>query len=121
MAKIPEFLLKSLYVKGSLKQTETGFEFQMKNNLGPARIIGAQPLLLDRKPVPLEKSTFVLGELEAYFADVNEKDSVLMRKGEALIVSVQETALKRGRRSLGIHIKVKDMGPVRFTVTDQVK
>ena len=48
MAKIPEFLLRALYVKGSLRNNEDGFQFQLKNEIGPARIIGARPLQLDR-------------------------------------------------------------------------
>jgi hypothetical protein len=59
MAKIPEFLLRLLYVKGSLKNHDDGFEFQMKNELGPARIASARPLTLDRKPIPLGSCLFV--------------------------------------------------------------
>ena len=44
-----------------------------------------------------------------------------MRKGEAVTVRVNDTALTSGRRTLGINVVVKDMGPVSFTVTDQVK
>jgi hypothetical protein len=50
VAKIPEFMLKALYVRGSLQKTDDGFEFQLKNDLGPARIVGALPLQVDRKP-----------------------------------------------------------------------
>ena len=121
MAKIPEFLLKALYVKGSLRSENDGFEFQMKNDLGPARIIGARPLQLDRKPIPLDSCRFLHGEQEAGFADVNAEDSVLMRKGEAVTVRVNGHKLRPGRRTLGINVVVKDMGNVSFTVTDQVR
>ncbi len=61
MAKIPEYLLRALYVKGSLKNQDDGLEFQMKNELGPARIVGARPLTLDRKPIPVDSCLFVHG------------------------------------------------------------
>jgi hypothetical protein len=93
----------------------------MKNDLGPARIIGVQPLLLDRKPVPVENCSFLHGEHEAFFTDVNLDQSVLMRKGEALTVSVRDSIIKRGRHNLGINVIVKDMGSFRFTVSDQAK
>ncbi len=121
MAKIPEFLLKSLYVKGSLRLTANGFQFKLKNDLGLARIIGVHPLLLDRKPIPMENCSFLHGEHEAFFTDVNADQSVLMRKGEALTISIRDLIIKRGRHYLGIHVIVKDMGSVRFTVSDQVK
>jgi hypothetical protein len=121
MAKIPEFLLRALYVKGSLRHHEDGFQFQLKNEIGPARIIGARPLQLDRRPIPLENCRFVHGKREANFSDVDANNSVLMRKGEAVTVQVQGTKLHPGRRTLGITVLVKDMGPVAFSVTDAVK
>ena len=121
MAKIPEFMLKALYVKGSLRRTENGFEFQMKNDLGPARIIGANPLQLDRRPIPLENCFFIHGDQEAGFGDVTAENSVLMRKGEAVTVRVTGHPLSPGRRTLAINVVVKDMGTVSFSVTDQVR
>ncbi|MGW8319239.1 MAG: hypothetical protein ACWGPS_08300 [Candidatus Promineifilaceae bacterium] len=120
MPKVPEFLLRALYVKGSLSNNDGGFEFQMKNDLGPARIIGARLLQLDRKPVPLEKCTFIHGDKRASFAEVSPQNSVLMRKGEAITVHVHGVSLQRGRHTLGINVEVKDMGTVSFTVNDQV-
>jgi hypothetical protein len=121
MPKIPEFLLKALYVKGSLQLQENGFEFQMKNDLGPARIIGANPLQLDRRPVPLESCSFIHGDQEAGFGDVTAEESVLMRKGEAVTVRVTDQPLRPGRHTLAINVVVKDMGTVSFSVTDQVR
>jgi len=121
MPKIPEFLLRALYVKGSLIIIENGFEFQIKNELGPARVIGTQPLKIDRKPIPLNQCYFIHGDMIATFSEVSAENSVLMRKGEALTVRVQGTSLRRGRRTLGIGIIVKNMGVVAFCVSDQVK
>lgn len=121
MAKIPEFLLRALYVKGSLCNHGDGFQFQLKNEIGPARIIGARPLQLDRRPIPLEKCRFIHGDREAYFSEVDANNSVLMRKGEAVTVQVEGTTLRPGRRTLGITVIVKDMGPIAFSVTDAVK
>lgn len=121
MAKIPEFLLKALYVKGSLQNNADGFEFQMKNDLGPARIIGARPLQLDRKPIPLDSCRFEHQDQAASFAEVTADNSVLMRKGEAVTVKVDGQPLRPGRRTLGISVIVKDMGNISFSVTDQVR
>ena len=120
MAKIPDFLLRALYVKGSLRSTEKGFEFQIRNDLGPVRIIGARPLTLDRRPIPLEDCLFIHGENMAAFTGVTPENSVLMRKGEALSIQVSGVALKPGRRTLGINVVVKDLGLVRFSVSDKV-
>jgi hypothetical protein len=121
VAKIPEFLLRSLYVKGSLQNNADGFQFQMKNDLGPGRIIGTRPLQLDRKPIALDACRFEHGQESAIFSEVNEENSVLMRKGEAVTILVSGQTLRPGRRTIGINVIVKDMGNVSFTVTDQVR
>ena len=121
MPKVPEFLLRALYEKGSLQIDEGGFTFNIKNELGPVRIIGASPLQLDRKPVPLEKSFFVHGETIAHFSDVTTEKSVLMRKGESLKVKVEGFPLKPGRHTITISVDVKDMGAVKFSVSDQAR
>ncbi len=120
MAKIPEFMLKSLYVKGSLKVEGDGFEFQVNNRLGPARIIGTRPLQLNRVPIPMEKCHFVHGREQASFVDVDADNSVLMPKGEAITVRVLDTPLRFGRHTLGISFIVKDLGPANFSVSDRL-
>lgn len=121
MTKIPDFILRALYVKGSLRNIEEGFEFKILNQLGPVRIVGARPLTVDRRPIPPDKCSFIHGETRATFPEVSEDNSVLLRKGDQITVRAAETSLKPGRRVLGIDILVKDMGQVRFTVTDSVK
>lgn len=121
MAKIPEFLLRALYVKRILRNQDNGFEFQMKNELGPARIVGAKPLTLDRKPIPLDICLFVHSGQSVSFTDVTPETSVLMRKGEAVSVRVDGQTLKRGRHVLGVNVIVKDMGQVSFSFSDRVK
>jgi len=102
LPKIPEFLLRSLYIKRSLKNIDVGFEFQIKNELGPVRVTSAQALRLDRKPVPLDKYQFILGDTIAAFDEVSAENSVPMRKGESLTVLVQGASPLRGRHTLGI-------------------
>ncbi len=47
MPTIPSMLLKKLYQKGSLKNTESGFEFALKNTLAPGTIVGLRTLVVD--------------------------------------------------------------------------
>ena len=48
--KVPGFLLRRLYVKGSLRATETGFSFELHNSLGSGSVNEMRPLTLDRTP-----------------------------------------------------------------------
>ena len=40
MVVVPEFLMKRVYKKGSLKRVENGASFELKNVLGPGFISG---------------------------------------------------------------------------------
>ena len=40
---IPTFLLKKLYVKGSFRNTPTGFQLSLRNTLAPGTLIGTLP------------------------------------------------------------------------------
>lgn len=121
MAKIPQFILKALYVRNSLRKTDDGFEFQLKNEVGPGRVVGTLPLKVDRKPVPLADCSFALGDREAGFESVSPENSVLMRKGEAMTVQVRGVTLRPGRHMLDIGVVVKDIGEVRFTINDALR
>jgi hypothetical protein len=121
MAKIPEFMLKALYVRGSLLRIDDGFEFQIKNELGPARIVGALPLKVDRTQVPLADCSFLYGDEEVAAEALTPENSLLMRKGEAVTIRVRGMALRPGRHTLEIGVAVKDLGELRFTVGDGVR
>jgi hypothetical protein len=47
MVAVPSFLLKRLYVKGSLKNTPEGFQFDLKNSLGSGYGNELLPLVVD--------------------------------------------------------------------------
>ena len=47
MVTVPGFLLRRLYVKGSLQNTEAGVSFQLKNSLGSGYAKGMTAVVLD--------------------------------------------------------------------------
>jgi len=51
MPAIPPFLLKKLYVKGSLQDDEGGFTLALKNVIAPATISGFVGLEVDGRAV----------------------------------------------------------------------
>jgi alpha-N-arabinofuranosidase len=51
MAAVPEFILRKLYVQGSLKAQADGFSFALNNSFAPATVTGFQ-LSVDGSPAP---------------------------------------------------------------------
>lgn len=77
MISVPSFLLKRLYVKGSLQNNEQGFQFQLKNTLGSGYGNELLPLTLDGKELPKESSYFVLDAEETPFPRLAKSDPSL--------------------------------------------
>jgi hypothetical protein len=50
---IPSLLLKKLYTLGSLKNTDGGVAFSIKNRLSDAELVGLRTLAIDGQEIPL--------------------------------------------------------------------
>jgi len=66
VVSVPAFLLRRLYVKGSLHNRADGWGFRLKNGLGSGYAKGMLPLSLDKAEVPMEKSFFATEDVMAH-------------------------------------------------------
>jgi hypothetical protein len=48
----PSYLLQKVYLKGSLKNNEDGFEFALKNIVDTGTLVGMNPLVVDGESIP---------------------------------------------------------------------
>jgi hypothetical protein len=114
-------MLKALYQRDSLRITADGFSFQIKNGIGPVRLIGLLPLRVDRKQVPMARCSLLHGDRELPAEAVSTENSVLVRKGESVTVRVRGTPLRPGRHNLDIGVVAQDLGELRFSVSDRAR
>lgn len=119
--KVPGFLLRQLYVKGSLRSTDNGFAFQVANKLGSGNAHAMKPVTLDGAPQPMAK-TFFQGEdgRRIAFTEVSEAQPFTLAMGHSLTISVEGTPLSRGKHKVGMGFVVKGIGELGFEVTDEV-
>jgi hypothetical protein len=121
MPPVPSILLRGLYVKGSLKSTADGFEFQIKNNVMTGKLVQTLPLKLDYKPIPLEGLSFLVGGQEIAATAASPDNPVLMRRGDAVTARVRGVQLRPGRHTLEINAIAEDVGRISFSVSDEVR
>ena len=119
--KVPAFLLRRLYVKGSLRPTGDGFAFDLKNTLGSGYAEGALPLLLDETELPLAATSFAVEGAVTRFADVSPEQPMTLGMNRAVTVTVDGTRLAAGKHKLSIGFIVVGMGEMRFDVTDVIE
>jgi hydroxymethylglutaryl-CoA reductase (NADPH) len=122
MVTVPAFLLKRLYLKGSLKPTPDGFEFRVENKLGSGYATQMLPLTLDGTEFSLEQSYFLPdGGEEVRFCDVNTERTMTLEVGRGLTMGVHGAApLAAGPHKVGLGFVVQGLNALSFEVSDVV-
>ena len=120
MISIPSFLLKRLYVKGSLRNNADGFQFEIENKLGSGYGNELKPLTLDRGTIPLEKSSFQQDSSEILFSEVSRDRPFTLPVNKRLTVKVKGITLDEGVHKIGMSFVAEGLGKLGFEVTDVV-
>ena len=87
MVSIPSFILRRLYVKGSLRNTDTGVEFQILNKLGSGQARRLLPLTVDDRELPLESCAFHLEDDVVSFQEVTKEKPFAMALNKATVIT----------------------------------
>lgn len=119
MMRVPGFLLRRLYVKGSLRNTAHGFEFDLKNSLGSGYAHRMLPITLDDKEIPIEHCSFHIGAEEHAFANVSMENPFTLAMNRFITIAVRNDALlSQEPHKIGMGFEVKGLGTLRFDFTD---
>ncbi len=118
--QIPTFLLRKLYVKGSLENVDDGFQFKIKNSLSPGTAIGIEPIKVDDKEYPLENTIIRSDETEVPAAEVTQDNSFPIKVGVEIIIHIKGEKLSEGEHKIDISIQTKEAGKLAFDVKDSI-
>ena len=120
MVLVPPFLLRTLYVKGSLRNIEGGFEFQLRNKLGSGYAHALLPLEVDGKEIAADLSFFVVDDTETPFAAVCKESPVTLAVNKTSAIRVRGETLTPGAHKLKMGFVVAGLGSLSFDFTDTV-
>jgi len=120
MIVVPSFLLKRLYVKGSLRNNDQGFQFELKNTLGSGYGNELLPLTLDGKELPKESSYFVVDAEEIPFPAVTKERPFTLARNKTSTILVKGITLSEGPHKIGFSFVVQGLGKLGFEVADLV-
>ena len=118
--QVPAFLLRRLYVKGSLRAQDGGFAFDLKNSLGSGYAEHVLPLTVDGDAVPLETTTFYLDGEGLRFSEISPEKPMTLGMNKTVTIGVDDHTLTVGKHKLGIGFIVTGMGTMQFDVTDVI-
>jgi len=121
MGSIPDFLLQKLYVKGSLRNTASGFELTIQNTLAPGTIVSFPPLQVDGVEYSLENTSAVLPDgSKASALDVSAESPMRFGISDKVKIQVQGQPLTAGPHKLVISAKTREAGLLRIAATDTI-
>jgi len=119
MSIIPEFLLKRVYKKGSLKETEDGVCFDLKNVLGPGFICGFGSITVNDSKFESQMVKFVTQGVEIKAETVTEENPIGFRLGqEGTLILKGAKCLKDGINQIIIELFNPEAGKVSLSLSD---
>ncbi|MHB8376158.1 MAG: hypothetical protein ACYDEB_04295 [Dehalococcoidia bacterium] len=118
--QVPAFLLRRLYVKGSLRNDNGGFAFDLKNSLGSGYAEQVLPLTIDGEQVPPERAAFSVDGEQVRFTDLSGERPFTLAMNKLVTIAVDGTTLEAGKHKIGIGFIVTGMGRMEFDVTDAI-
>ncbi len=116
----PPFILAKLYVKGTLKNTENGFEFSLKNIIDSTMLSGIGPIVVGDKSYEGAAIKMALGDQEWQGDQINKTNLVPVRMGVPLRVLVEGDPLPAGDVKVSVTATTSDIGKIKFDVKDKL-
>jgi hypothetical protein len=116
----PPFILAKLYVKGSLKNTETGFEFSLKNIIDSTMLSGIGPIVVGDKSYEGSAIKMTLGEKEWQGDQIDKAHLVPVKMGVPLRIMIQGEPLAAGAQKISVTATTTDIGKIKFDVKDNI-
>jgi hypothetical protein len=118
--QIPAFLLRKLYVKGSLENVDNGFVFKLKNPLSAGTAVSVQPIKVGETEYPLEALTISSEGVEIKGTDISAENAFPIKVGVEINLHVAGEPLAEGEHKVFISLKTKEAGTLAFDFTDAV-
>ena len=119
MVVVPEFLIKRIYQKGSLKKLEDGASVVLKNVLGPGFISGFNYVEINGVVYSPEEVKFVTNGQELLGTEVSEANPVAFRLGQSgTLVMSGKASVVEGVNKIVIEAMNPEAGVVKLSVDD---
>lgn len=120
MVYVPGVLSNRVYEKGSLQNTDDGFEFYFTNRMTPVRISGMRDIKVEVDGVryPAEKISLKLGNKHISVKDGNVDGTYTFAKSQKLRIRIDGDKLDDGNHTVRISFITNEYGGASMKVHD---
>jgi hypothetical protein len=120
LSMFPSSVLSKLYVKGSLKNTDQGFELAIKNMIDSAVLSGVGPIIVDGKTYDSPQLRLMVDNQERRGDQVTSADPLPMYFGRQLCIYVDGERLQPGDHQVVVNANTREIGRVTLDFTDSL-
>lgn len=117
--KIPSFVLRQLYVKGSLRREPTALRFALRNTLAHARLTGLRSLRVDGQDIAPDRVRLRLAGREVDPTQVSKDAPLEFERGAEAEVRVAG-ASPQGKAKVRLEAESAEFGPLVIEFEDTV-
>ncbi len=114
----PPSMLARLFVRGSLKNTPTGYEFKLKNVIDSGTLTGLGTFTMDNATVDPSKVLLKVGEKEVRGDQLARENPLFVRAYAEILISVEGAPLAAGEHSLALQVSAREAGRLQFNITE---
>jgi hypothetical protein len=111
--------LAKLYVKGSLKNQDNGFVFQLKNLIDSGSVSGITKLTVDGEEKSLEGVTVTMGEKVRVVSEITWSTSLYVYYGATISFFVPGE-LQPGEHTILLQVNAPELGQISLPVKDTI-
>ena len=120
LSMFPSFVLTKLYVKGSLKNNEKGFQFDLKNVVDSGTLVEIGPITVDDKSYEAAFITVVTSNQERTGDQVTRTNPLPVYLGMLFSLRVNGDPLTPGEHTFNVSILTREIGRIKFDFQDTV-
>jgi len=118
---IPDFLLKRIYRKGSLRETAEGIAFDLKNILGPGIITGINFIIINDVVYQSPVIKIISSDFATIAEQINNENPLLVKLNQEITCLLDGAkGLQDGINKIIVELISRDVGKVQVTLTDTI-
>jgi hypothetical protein len=114
----PSFILARLYVKGSLKNDDQGFEFSLQNNIDSATLVNVGPIIVDGDVYEAANLKVISKNQERNGDQISRENSFPIQIGAQFRIVVPGKSLAPGEHHIKLTANTREIGKVKFDFKD---
>ncbi len=120
MVTIPGFVLRRIYVRGSLHNTPEGFEFSLCNRIASGYARRLLPISINGQPADIARCHFYADDVRHSFREVTSDTLFSLAVNKTTVITVEGRRLEPGPQTIGMAFDVPGLGVLKFDFTDVV-